>query len=339
MESSAHVKAPIGVRLISMLFLKSQANGLAKEHDMSDETPAVASPSLYKYVTRDVLKKILNGSVRFTQPTAFNDPFELLPEFVIPANATEEKVSIAFDILAQRRHPPVGDIDIVPEGSLSSDPTARDIVKDLNETIGILCLAQARDSLLMWSHYAEQYCGAVIEFDASHPFFANQIEVEYRSSRPRKDFQAFLQAPVPLAELCTKSDQWRYEGEVRIVRLLSDCHSVGVDPRGFPVFVQAMPMEAVKSVTMGERMSVPDQREIYELIKDTDVGLLLAAIEHSGFTFRHERVKFNVPASRMQPMMSPRTAHIFNDGKSVRGEFAKWMVEKHPWSKIVNKPV
>jgi hypothetical protein len=306
---------------------------------MPDAIPAVASSSLYKYVTRDVLKKILNGSVRFTQPSAFNDPFELLPEFVIPANAPEEKVSISFDISAQRRHPPVGDIDIVPEESHSSDPTARDIVRDLNEKIGILCLARAHDSLLMWSHYAEQYSGAVIEFDSSHAFFSNQIEVEYRSSRPKKDFQKYLESPVPLAELCAKSDQWQYEGEIRIVRLLSDCRSVSVDPRGFPVFVQEIPIEAIKSVTMGERMSVSDQRQIYELIKDTNIGLLLAAIEHSGFAFRHERVKFNVPASQMQPMMSPRTAHIFNDGKSVRGEFAKWMVEKHPLSKIVNKPV
>jgi hypothetical protein len=34
--------------------------------------------ALYKYVTIDILKKIINGSIRFTQPGAFNDPFEML---------------------------------------------------------------------------------------------------------------------------------------------------------------------------------------------------------------------------------------------------------------------
>jgi hypothetical protein len=38
-------------------------------------------------------------------------------------------------------------------------------------------------------------------------------------------------------------------------------------------------------------------------------------------------------------MMSSRRVHIFTDLQSVRGEFARWMVEKHSASKIVNKPV
>jgi hypothetical protein len=35
---------------------------------------------LYKYVSIEILEKILDGTIRFTQPSAFNDPFELLPE-------------------------------------------------------------------------------------------------------------------------------------------------------------------------------------------------------------------------------------------------------------------
>jgi hypothetical protein len=59
----------------------------------------------------------------------------------------------------------------------------------------------------------------------------------------------------------------------------------------------------------------------------------------SGFAFREERIKFGVPISKMGPMMSPRTAHIFSDRQSQRGEFARWMVEHHPLSKVVNRPV
>jgi hypothetical protein len=33
-----------------------------------------SSPSLYKYVTIDTLRRVLTGSVRFIQPSAFNDP-------------------------------------------------------------------------------------------------------------------------------------------------------------------------------------------------------------------------------------------------------------------------
>ena len=65
----------------------------------------------------------------------------------------------------------------------------------------------------------------------------------------------------------------------------------------------------------------------------------LAAVDHSSFAFREERIKFGVPISKMGPMMSPRTAHIFSDQQNHRGEFARWMVEHHPMSKVVNRPV
>ena len=40
---------------------------------------------LYKYVPIGQLCNILLGhTIRFTQPGAFNDPFELVPRFLIP---------------------------------------------------------------------------------------------------------------------------------------------------------------------------------------------------------------------------------------------------------------
>jgi len=65
----------------------------------------------------------------------------------------------------------------------------------------------------------------------------------------------------------------------------------------------------------------------------------LAAIDDAGYAFRRERIKFNVPVSEVGPMMSPRTAHIFSDLATQGGEFARWMIEHHPLSKIVNKTV
>jgi hypothetical protein len=123
--------------------------------------------SFYKYLNLDGLRRILAGSVRFTQPSAFNDPFELLPEIVMPTNEPERKINVQFDILGKRRVPPVGEVDVIPDGFGSGDPTSRDIVHQLNGLIGIFCLSRQSDSLLMWSHYADQYAGAVVEFDAS----------------------------------------------------------------------------------------------------------------------------------------------------------------------------
>lgn len=304
--------------------------------------PSASSPrSLYKYVSIETLKRILKGSIRFTQPSAFNDPFELLPEIVTPDGEPERRFPLRLNILAPRRSPPAGDVDEVPTGHQASDATARTLVEELNAVIGILCLSKNENSLLMWSHYAEQYAGAVIEFDASHDFFSGQIYVEYRTLRPRKHVNVLTEAvkPLPLAELCAKSHEWEYEKEVRIARPLVECERVGTDERGFGIFIQNIPQDAIKSVIVGERTTVADQKDIYGLLKETRIGMLLAAVDHVGYGFRYERIKFDKPYSEVGPVMSPRTAHIFLDAKTRRGEFARWLVEQHPYSKIVNKRI
>jgi hypothetical protein len=302
--------------------------------------PQAPSP-LYKFVNTEGLRRILGGSIRFTQPGAFNDPFELLPEIVMPIGETERRINVQFDILGKRRSPPVGEVDAIPDGHCSSDPTSRDIVNQLNSLIGFFCLSKNSDSLLMWSHYADQYAGAVVEFDASHEFFANPIEIEYRALRPKKALGMYLTGePLPLAELCLKSIQWEYESEVRIVRCLDDCKPVGHDdPRGFPIFTQTIPPDAIRSVILGERMPHEAMREIYELLKDTKIAIDLAAVDMAGFGFRRERIKYPVPASQMGPWMTPRTANMFADLNTVRGEFARALLQVHPLSKVVNKRV
>jgi hypothetical protein len=159
------------------------ANGSAGTKEIA--LPPQASPALYKYAHIDGLIRILGGSIRFTQPGAFNDPFELLPELIAPAVEHPQNLAISFDTMARRRNPPVGEIPNSDKVD-SSDVISRDIVKEFNRTIGIFCLSQINDSLLMWSHYADQYAGAVIEFDGSKDFFAGQIEVESLTSAEKE---------------------------------------------------------------------------------------------------------------------------------------------------------
>jgi hypothetical protein len=303
------------------------------------EKPA-PPPLLYKYVSLEGLERILRHStIRFTQPSAFNDPFELLPEIIVPAGAEEKKFELKFDIGAVRPVAAAEEVLEIPEGWGCSDAMSREIVQLLNKEVGILSLSRVATSLLMWSHYADQYAGAVVGFDSTHEFLANQIPVEYRTSRPRRHVDTYLAGnPVLLAELCAKSIEWKYEQEVRVVRRLADCKQAGTDARGFPIYVQHIPREAIKVVIMGERTPLQQQRAIYAGIWETPIALSLMAVDHQGFNFREERIKFQVPFSKMRPMISPRTAHIFADVPGHFGELARALIEKHPMSKIVNLP-
>jgi hypothetical protein len=294
--------------------------------------------SLYKYVSIKGLKKILKGSIRFTQPGAFNDPFDLLPELVIHKDDHGKNLPISFDISAERRNPSVGEVDNVEENFVSSDLTSRNIVKDLNKLIGIFCLSKTSNSLLMWSHYADKYTGDIVEFDAGNAIFSGQIDVEYRKKRQRKDLNSYLATPIPISEICVKSVDWEYEEEVRIIRKLFDCINIEKeDPRGFPIYVQKIPQECIKSIILGERTAIIDQKKIYHLVKNTEIGLSLSAIDNNGYQFRRELIKLPGPQSKLLgPVVSPRTAHIFSDLKTPLGDFARSMINRHPLSYIVN---
>ena len=282
----------------------------------------------------------MERNTQFTQPGAFNDPFEMLPELYVPTDFPHKEINIRFDVTGQRRSHPIGELPPDFESDQCNDVTSRDILASLNEAIGILCLSRNHDSLLMWSHYADEYSGAVIEFDEEHEFFQGKVDIDYRTKRPIKDISAYLSddEPIPIAELCVKSDQWKYESEVRLIRSLSDCKKISETGK-YPVYIMDVPVECIKSIILGERTSLEHQKEVWELVKETKISLSLAAIANWGYEFRPERIKFNEPYSKANPMMSPRTAHIFKDVPGDLGEMARWMIENHKLSKVANQTV
>ena len=52
-----------------------------------------------------------------------------------------------------------------------------------------------------------------------------------------------------------------------------------------------------------------------------------------GYEFRREHVKL---AGMKNPIFSPRTAHIITNQKGTYGDIARWLIEKHPLSEMVN---
>ena len=291
--------------------------------------------SLYKYVKFENLKRILEGSIRFTQPGAFNDPFEMVPELHVPEEFGSEEVTIAFSVTAPRREPIAGTLDDDFESGYCSDQYSRKILDSLNRSIGILCLSRNDSSLLMWAHYADDYSGAIVQFDETHEFFSGHFEVKYSEHRPKIDIASYTDSdePVPIAELCVKAKEWEYENEVRVVRSLVDCRGEGTAD-GFPIYVMAVPSECIESVILGERMPVCHQREIWELVKEMqDVSLYMDAVSNWGYGFRKEPIKL---AGTKGPTLSPRTAHIFADQEGPYGDSARYLLEKHPLSGMVN---
>ncbi len=293
--------------------------------------------ALYKYVTFKNAMHVLEGTIRFTQPGAFNDPFEMVPELHVPEGfGGDREINMSFSVTAPRRV--TRDYELAPdfESDHCSDSNSRSIRSSLDQTIGILCLSKNPASLLMWSYYADQYAGAVVEFDDSHDFFRGSFPIEYREHRPKLDVSYYESnnEPIPVAELCVKPKEWEHEREVRVARSLSDCQLVqDTSADGYPVYVMSIPVECVKAVTMGERMPVEHQRHIWEMVKDRNLSLHLDAISNWGYDLRRDTIK--LPGMK-SPIISPRTAHIFVQDSGPTGDIARWQLKSNKLAQFVN---
>ena len=145
---------------------------------------------IFKYVNSeriDILERLL---IRFTQPSCFNDPFEMR---ISTGGHTPEKLEAAQESVNQRMYRQF----VLAGGKISYDEfrkiqnahnqKAMDRLKfdasyqkqaaieyafkKWDAAVGILSLSAAEKNLLMWAHYADSHRGMLIEFNPQHSFF------------------------------------------------------------------------------------------------------------------------------------------------------------------------
>ena len=256
--------------------------------------------SLFKYLDFEGLQHVLNGNVKFAQPGAFNDPFEMLPVLDMEAIALEREersLSIDCDILAPRRADD-GRVDELPESLYTHDAFSRQIRDQLDRQIGVLCLCRNPSSLLMWAHYADSHTGGLIEFDEGHEYFSQGLhDVYYTKRRPRRPIGWYMNArePIPVSELCVKSSEWGYEEEVRLIRQLSDCTRHPARRRDFPIYTMSIPPEAIRAITVGKRMP---QDRVEQLFRKTQArSLVFKRAEFHGSEFALEYADLRLGSS------------------------------------------
>lgn len=164
-----------------------------------------------------------------------------------------------------------------------------------NLNIGILCLSEVRDSVLMWSHYTDNHQGFVVGFDSDDPFFCKRTNindefgflrcVQYQAQRP----QVALADTTSLEWFQTKSGDWSYEKEWRIVRVLSEAdHHIDQSP--FPVYLYDFGADAVREIIVGMRSTLSFVDETLSLAASFPRALVFRAREDSGYRLDFERI-------------------------------------------------
>jgi len=156
------------------------------------------------------------GVLYFPSRTQFNDPFDCIaPDFSsIPPGKLEafirkrvaEEWPGATD--AERKEK----VREIPRSPAEMERMSQEVA----DYLGVLSLTSKRDSILMWSHYANGHKGFCLEFDASAEPFASALKVQYRETRHSFDVDAHPRETATKF-LLTKHKDWEYEDEWRLV--------------------------------------------------------------------------------------------------------------------------
>lgn len=215
--------------------------------------------SIYKYMPTyifnkedkqiNIMKYIFEDNMLwFSNPSNFNDPFELKPHI---KNIVGDEADL-FSTLINR-------------SGQASEFYYTHIHSGLSN-IGVLSLSSTKDNPVMWAHYANNHKGIVIEFDKENWFFNSKKLPEYsdvihyleavkykderksiNSNNYWKDKDTYL----------VKSKDWQYEKEYR----MTICAEVDVKYKdGIGIKFST---ELIKSVYIGSKA----EQEIIDYLK------------------------------------------------------------------------
>lgn len=272
---------------------------------------------LYKYVTEERLSILEDGLIRFTQPQAFNDPFELKPHIASLANNSDienhfdknlgpilreeyEKLPkpfkeavpfSAFLAFAETKK------DEMRAGAVEMAQKAMPIIREtlyvgFEKNIGILSLTENHKNLLMWAHYANSHQGFVIKFDGTHEFF-DQRKSEHDQLRHLKKIKyspqrvsLTLNKVTNFDAFLVKGNDWEYEQEWRIIFSLADAaHTIQSEPHDIYLF--QLPFPAIKSILIGARASKETKERILDTVTSNPalkhVEIISVAVHESRF--------------------------------------------------------
>jgi hypothetical protein len=308
----------------------SQAERL--ENTMSHVLFHFIPRSLFKYVTADTALKVLtNKTLMWRSPDSFNDPFEFRSPFEFGFELEQlevpflQRVSILMtpqddpdlfednpvaDMIREARAQRVrgGDPAKIQEllrprfpqyvnhlkPGLESD---RKIWLEMKKAYRVLCLSAVRDNILMWSHYADEHRGAILEFQPKIELATEMLgalEVEYSKEVPvavtLEQFLLYItgQGPKPhspnalVKSAFTKSSDWSYENEWRILNKQRDEDQGSFSYRAFH------PQE-LAAIYFGCRMSDSYKDNIRAAVSDWKSQICF-------FQMRLERIRYELAA-------------------------------------------
>lgn len=253
---------------------------------------------LYKYLelNENSLSIIDKGTLKFSHVESFNDPFDCNPEFDARKYAkclVEQSDSYNTNNLspAQRMQQRVRNRQRIEQEIKKSGFGIQ-----VTNSYGVFCLSKDPLSVLMWSHYADQHKGFIVEFsipdypqvetfEEAREFTLNNLvpfEVHYNKEKPIIDSTHDLNENLKQT-LFVKGLSWEYENEERAIDYLRGPGIYEYDQKRY-----------LKSVIAGARMDENDFNNLKSKINDLNKRLSVNVTLHKA-SLTPKKFELHVP--------------------------------------------
>ena len=263
---------------------------------------------------------LIENKLRFTQPSKFNDPFEINPSFsgIKEKGEVKRQFDRQFEQIVEEQYHQFDEIkrsmsystflkiayikkesilnEIVSliDGNLFNSTMKKTFDESLNKSLGILSLTTKHDNLLMWSHYANEHKGLVLEFDTNHDFFKNTIDtknflnrlykVSYSEERPHEFLSNYNEELMFL----TKSKEWTYEDEYRMFMPLKNANEI----KNNDIFLFKFPKKILTKIYCGCNMLEENKNRIRTIIEE-DIELSHINVVETKISEKYYRLDFD----------------------------------------------
>lgn len=193
-----------------------------------------------------------------------------------------DDITLMTRIAQKVGHPPVEDVGEIGE---TLKKAINNVAESFDKEFGIICLSSDYKNCLMWSHYAESHRGFCIEYDFSKGIENDQLifPVIYSNKRPSIPWKLVKESERGeknnimegqklysfMKMLVTKSEEWKYEKEWRIIIPTStDSRSIDVRiPKISCIYLGALCSEQNKKkvIQIARKLGVPVQQMVLDL--------------------------------------------------------------------------
>lgn len=157
----------------------------------------------------------MNNKYYFSSPNGFNDPFDSWCKII--ADGTDDEFLKLFE-----KHGSQNGHKMLEQYRSANYITKNKLLKETLrislETVGVFCLTELNDNLLMYSHYADSHKGMCLQFTFDEEHSKKLRKVVYSHDSTLVKINVFKREYTEHV-IMNKSNIWEYEREWRFIHL------------------------------------------------------------------------------------------------------------------------